>query len=354
MEELNKRKLKNTYFWLMCLPLSLHIAYEGIFLYMQETSLIYYNLISIAVFLTSMFYLLKINEKISIILCFVEVTVFCAVSTVVLGWDFGFQNWLIPSCILCLSIPFSEKREFYIISLMKTVVYTALYFVVKLEFNIENYTFINIFFCITNVISIFGMIFLAERMFKWSRAVENLMLQDEVKKMQELVGIDELTGLFTRHKMNEILENMNEYVLKKEREFYIAFADIDDFKYVNDTFGHDAGDKVLSSVAEIMSNELRNEDVIARWGGEEFLILLRNDKLFKKSLSKDKVVLILNRVRQKIQNSSIQYKDESISITVTFGGVSSLDCNDVSEMIKLADECMYEGKHSGKNKVVIK
>ena len=354
MEELNKIKLKNTYFWLMCLSLSLHIAYEGVFLYMQEVPLIYYNLISIVVFLTSMFYIIRKNEKISILLCFAEVTVFCSVAAVVLGWEYGFQNWLIPSCILCLSIPFSEKREFYIMSIIKAVVYTVLYFVVKLEFNVENYTVINIFFCITNVISIFGMIFLSERMFKWSTAVENLMLQDEVKKMQELVGIDELTGLFTRHKMNDILESMNDYVLKKEREFYISFADIDDFKYVNDTFGHDAGDKVLSSVADIMSKELRNEDVIARWGGEEFLILLRNDRLFKKSLSKEKVVLILDRVRQKIQNSSIQYKDEVISITVTFGVVSSLDCSNVSEMINLADDCMYEGKHSGKNKVVIK
>lgn len=104
----------------------------------------------------------------------------------------------------------------------------------------------------------FILLFFSEKALGWSNIIENFFLQNEVKKMKEIVGTDELTGLINRHKMNLILEDMNKSIGKDNSIFYIAFADLDDFKYINDTYGHDVGDKILILIANVLKQEFRN------------------------------------------------------------------------------------------------
>lgn len=348
---MNKTSL-NTYLKLMVVSLLLHIIYEFVFLYMKQNILIFYNIISIIVFSLGIFFLKK-NDKYAVLACFLEVDIFCMLTTIELGWSYGFQNWLIVSCILALSIPFKNRVEFYLIAFMNGVTYTALYIIVELNILNNSLNMIDIFFSITNVMGLFCIIFLAESVFRWSTAVETFFLQREIEEMKNIVEEDELTKLLTRRKMNEILESKKCELHKVGEEFFIAFADIDDFKYINDNYGHIVGDEILTLVSKILKNELRKDDMVARWGGEEFLILLTNGRNTTGGLNNDFAFSVLNRLREKIQNTKMNYEGDDISVTMTFGGVSSLYFNSIEDMIKIADEKMYEGKNSGKNKVVI-
>lgn len=345
-------KKEISYYWIIFLGLVLHILAEVVFIYAKVPVLIHYNLFSIALFIV-LLTKAKNNKEITALVGFIEVTIYCIVSTTIMGWGYGFQNWLIVVVVLALTVPFSARRKFYMLAIIMALTYLGLYFAKGLEGNINKLTFLDIFLILANRVGLFILLFFSEKALGWSNIIENFFLQNEVKKMKEIVGTDELTGLINRHKMNLILEDMNKSIGKDNSIFYIAFADLDDFKYINDTYGHDVGDKILILIANVLKQEFRNDDVVARWGGEEFLILLRNERDDIGQLDSSKVMSILNRVRIKIENMKMKYKEHNIGVTMTFGSVGSKNYKSVADMINDADAQMYEGKRTGKNKVVV-
>jgi len=191
------------------------------------------------------------------------------------------------------------------------------------------------------------MILLAERLLNWSKILEEYHINQRFNKMKKQAETDELTELYNRHKMKEILDDMNEMVGDKNYEFYISFADIDNFKSINDSYGHDVGDRVLRSVASMLKRELGSEHVVSRWGGEEFLILFYDVK------GHAEVFQILDSIRKKISYSTFEYNGIKINFTVTFGATSSHSHSNVYDMAKKADELMYLGKCQGKNVVLM-
>ncbi len=168
------------------------------------------------------------------------------------------------------------------------------------------------------------------------------------RKHQELLVISEtdpLTGLLNRRSM---LSRMKQLVSEFEHEghhFVIAMFDIDDFKKVNDTYGHVFGDIVLREIAARTVSILRVEDLLFRWGGEEFLLVIRNSDLTRGRG-------IAEKIRRVVVDTPISDGETSVNITVTIG-VSLYKGGLVDAMIIHADEAMYEGKRSGKNIVVV-
>lgn len=125
-----------------------------------------------------------------------------------------------------------------------------------------------------------------------------------------------------------------------------ASSDIDNFKDVNDKYGHDSGDYVLVTLAKLMKDMVRGIDFTARWGGEEFLIMLVETDL-------DDGQNVAERIRRKIEGTKFEYKDVTIPITMTFGlSVYKGASDDIEACIKRADQALYKGKYQGKNKVV--
>ena len=164
--------------------------------------------------------------------------------------------------------------------------------------------------------------------------------------LELLAKKDPLTGLSNRR---DVMEKLEEEVLRFERlrtTFSIAIGDIDDFKHINDTYGHAAGDMVLREIADIFLASLRNMDRVARWGGEEFLIFLPNT-------SEDNAFGVLEKLRKKIEERVFKYKDKEFKITMTFGLCTFKEGISLNECIDMADKALYEGKNSGKNRVVV-
>ncbi len=170
-------------------------------------------------------------------------------------------------------------------------------------------------------------------------------LQKAYLDIKALSLTDELTNLPNRRSIMELLKFEEKKVNRNDQIFTIGLLDIDNFKFVNDTYGHDMGDIVLKRIANVTNDGLRQQDQIARWGGEEFLLLFPDSDL-------ESSFIVAERVRQSIQSFSIQGPDAHISVTVTIGICSYTKGMVIDEVIKKADEGLYIGKNNGKNQVV--
>lgn len=158
---------------------------------------------------------------------------------------------------------------------------------------------------------------------------------------------DPLTRVLNRAGIEAILLNQLVLYRSQQKGFSLALIDIDDFKHINDTYGHLAGDQVLIQASKLLIDSLRDNDAFGRWGGEEFLMII--DLAEKKQL-----IGLMERLRKKLQETPICYKEHQIIVTITAGIllVNPTKNQSIPELVNLVDSGLYEGKNSGKNKIV--
>ncbi|MGF1769840.1 diguanylate cyclase [Enterovibrio makurazakiensis] len=157
--------------------------------------------------------------------------------------------------------------------------------------------------------------------------------------------LDPLTKVYNRAALDDRLEHEYRCWIRYETPFCLAMIDIDHFKSVNDQYGHLVGDKVLKVVARTIHQCLRDTDFIARFGGEEFVILLPDaDEETRKSL--------LNNVRETIAKLPFKFKDMRLTVTVSIGASMFKDNDNTVQVLERADNALYNAKHNGRNKLV--
>jgi diguanylate cyclase (GGDEF)-like protein len=162
------------------------------------------------------------------------------------------------------------------------------------------------------------------------------------RELQRVSITDSLTGIYNRTKFNEELKYWIDYCNKYENPLSLVMIDIDNFKRVNDDFGHLIGDSVLQDVTAIIKNTIRNTDIFARWGGEEFAILLPGTDI---NMTMD----MMERVRFCIQNNKY---DKVENLTCSFGVVTLRKNENAESLLQRGDKLLYNAKDSGKNSVV--
>lgn len=160
------------------------------------------------------------------------------------------------------------------------------------------------------------------------------------RKIKELALNDPLTHIYNRNFFYEIVERENARAIRQNSEIYIAMLDIDNFKNVNDTFGHVTGDHILKELVKQISFSLRNTDVLARFGGEEFIILLPDTK-------SDDAFLVMERVRKNIYTHEFQTVG---NISVSIGIAEHIPNDSIDFSIEKADTALYTAKKNGKNR----
>ncbi|GIW66887.1 MAG: hypothetical protein KatS3mg095_0785 [Candidatus Parcubacteria bacterium] len=178
----------------------------------------------------------------------------------------------------------------------------------------------------------------------------------EIKKLNFLAYYDELTKVLNRRGFLENSEKIFQAVAYKRKELErrikyriplsVIFLDIDNFKKINDTYGHKIGDRVLEIVAKILKTRLRDSDIIGRLGGEEFVVTLIGCDL--KSAQK-----VAEDLRQKIEKIKIRTSKGIFNITASLGVVTYDKEKNFRELIDKADKAMYKAKKAGKNRVVV-
>ncbi len=162
-------------------------------------------------------------------------------------------------------------------------------------------------------------------------------------ELERLASIDKLTGAYNRRMIDEFMKQELESHKRDSKNFSLIMADIDHFKSVNDTYGHQVGDAVLREVGQIIYSAIRKSDIFGRYGGEEFIIICPKT-------SSEQALILAEKIRQEIENFDfIEVGHKTISL-----GISSLIDNDeVEDMIKRADDALYKAKNDGRNKTVI-
>ena len=174
----------------------------------------------------------------------------------------------------------------------------------------------------------------------------NDQLNQAIEQLNIAAMTDPLTGLHNRRYMTQAIEQEKLRFKRTERPFALIIADIDHFKVVNDTYGHECGDEVLKQVSRTILGLLREQDHVARWGGEEFLVMLPETGL-KGAES------VADKLRMAVAETVAKGPDGGVKVTMTFGVAEFSNRVSVDEIIKNADNALYQGKETGRNKVVV-
>ncbi|MBF0102134.1 MAG: GGDEF domain-containing protein, partial [Desulfobacterales bacterium] len=173
-----------------------------------------------------------------------------------------------------------------------------------------------------------------------------LSVMQRMLRLNMIAAIDPLTGCYNRREMDRKMEQSFANAKRHEHELSVIMFDIDHFKKINDTYGHQSGDEVLKSVSKTVLKEIRKGDILARYGGEEFLLLLPET-------NKRMAIMIAERLRQQIHQMNVNVNGIDINVTASFGVASlTVDMNGQEELIKEADLKLYEAKTNGRNQVM--
>jgi len=295
---------------------------------------------------SSTFYLcvLALYEKESdkeIVAIYLEIIFFAALNELLIGgiYDyFYFILGMISVIAYLLSDKFNHKHLMQGIGVVITL---AIHFAVlknvclwpELAMNALDY---RVFFGIYNlIVTVFTVTFVS--------GFYLIDLASTKEKLKYASNHDTLTGLYNRRFLEQTL---NRSIDENKFCYSIAMFDIDNFKKVNDTYGRDAGDRVLETISKIIQEKLQNDYLAIRWGGEEFILYMPLTNI-------ENANLIVEEICDRIRNKEIMTQNcQILKVTATVGIASSSSLNDYEKTINLADEKLYQGKHSGKNCIV--
>ena len=318
------------------LALIVHALFIFMFWTLGVPTMAIFNIFSVLLF-TYCVYLLK-SERYYLILTlsYIEITLHALFAT---GVESGFYYYLFILVILAFVVP--QKSVSY--KLLKVLGLIALFFIIEMVFSVfmrpicpiseENLFLIRIFNLIGLLVIVTPIIYFHIRVAK-----------DTEELLYKHATLDPLTGLYNRRHFISIADY--EYAKRENTPLTLILADIDHFKKINDTYGHEVGDIVLKTFSKLLLNELREEDTLSRWGGEEFLFLLPNTTL-------DKASEVAERIRSDIENYNFIYADSKpLHITCTFGIAECKKSETFDETLSRTDEALYKGKYEGRNQIV--
>lgn len=179
-------------------------------------------------------------------------------------------------------------------------------------------------------------------------------LKREVRKLRKLAYFDELTGLLNRRGFKDMIQKFSNQISREKEgrrkkvklsSLSIALIDLDHFKKVNDTYGHDAGDAALKHITKIILGRVRDLDVVGRWGGEELIVGLVG-------ADESDSVLVLDSIRERLAGRTLNFQRKKISFTLSAGVACFDGGSPLDEVVAMADKALYKAKHSGRNKVI--
>ncbi|MCD8213740.1 MAG: GGDEF domain-containing protein [Campylobacter sp.] len=330
---------------IITIALLVHAFYLVAFFFIQEEILVSTNIFSIVFYMFAIKLLLDSDEngKLVAVLFQIEVLLHAMACIAVLGWGYGFELLFLVSTVMLFFTPFSYKRINYVLTTMQ-ILASITFYVLFEDKEIKSYGNYKDFFFIFNLCMVSMFSIMVSYLLEISNSFVFLNILEQKENMKTIVNHDPLTGLLNRASIQDILQRQS---LFENIDFAVVMCDIDDFKKINDTYGHSAGDEVLKSLSKIFKNTFRNDDYIARWGGEEFLVIIRNTK-------KIAAIGVVNRVRELLNENIVEFEGKKINATMTFGVITHDNMGefDITKMIKQADELLYDGKRSGKNIVM--
>lgn len=267
---------------------------------------------------------------------------------VYVGWWCGSQYLIvIPLMLIAFNDMEKDVKRTALLSLMAVV--TSLKILNSVQYYMENGKIIeNLLDFVILVAIMFITYCMSIKIDKRNKKLLNSLVTKNAG-LERMNETDALTQVYNRAKIEAIANaQVNEMRLKDKQHGCVAigFIDIDDFKKVNDTYTHEAGDEVLRAMSKILKDVMRASDSIGRWGGEEFIMVLSN-------VDEASLVEYNKIIRRKLDSTVVMYNDYKIRFTITMGVCMYDKWLNFDDMRKLADEAMYYGKQTGKNRTIL-
>lgn len=184
--------------------------------------------------------------------------------------------------------------------------------------------------------------FIAQCIISYYFRLASIYLEQELEKQAHT---DPLTGLYNRRKMTDFLALQGKLAAIEQTTLSVAFVDIDHFKKINDNYGHETGDEILRSIAEFIKRQLRKGDTLARWGGEEFLLLLPHTDI-------SGAEVIAEKICKSVAAQCFPVEGREYAVTLTIGLCQHQIEHPIEVSIRYADIALYRGKQAGRNRVM--
>lgn len=328
-------------FWLMTrrvtvLAASVDVALLVFFLVVHSPLLAWLNIGSIAMYAMAYALLTRRKNFPALVLIWTEVVAHAAIGTMFVGWDSGFHYYLlmfIPSIVVSGSgkhmlAPLLLLFGVYLGLHRAAQHFGALAPVSVAALMVLNLFNVSIFFCMASYTA---------------RFYYSLVRKSE-RKLRELATRDTLTGLANRRHLLDVAQPEIDHATHSGQSISVVLADIDNFKCIKDRFGHDAGDQVLIHASGLLREGCREQDTVARWGGEEFLFLLpATDPLAARDFAE--------RLRCKIAATQIEHDDELFTLSISMGVATLAEAESLESAIGRADAALYRSKSDGRDRV---
>lgn len=338
-KELGERDsfLVKRYLLVFTVCILVHTILAVMFIVLEKPVLVCLNIISL------LFYFVEIERfsfsrvgMVDLTLFYLDTVLHATICNVVLGGNYGFSMYGLMVIPVTFYLSSQEKRISHpvlsslVLSILDAgaMAATTAYSYIR-DPNTIGYTVL-VVYCINIMLCSLALILYSKR-----------FLQDihhAQKGLNYLASYDELTGLRNRHNIQQDLEQMSDGV------YSISIGDIDNFKNINDTYGHSCGDVVLQNIAKVLKDSTRDTDIICRWGGEEFLIAVHQDL--------GCAVEIVERIRKKVEQTVMELDGKPVQVAMTFGVAVNTETDSMDKLLVLADNRLYYGKNHGKNQVV--
>lgn len=326
-----------------------HILFIGFFIYFKIYYMAVVNVFSVILYIVCR-YINKSGRITSCFkLCYWEVLVHLLICNIMIGNKSGF-NMFYLSLIACVYVTYyyleksrGENFNIHFYAGLSTICFignTVLSYYISPVYNKENIIMNNTFMIFNSICSVTVLYFFMHKFLNSA-----LQKERELNKENEILKIESNTDPLTKLHNRREIENYIKYYYDTQKNFSVILCDIDDFKNINDKYGHKCGDVILKEVARIIKSNTYKSGYVCRWGGEEILTLLPE-------IDGHKAKEIAGKIRLEINNRQFTYKNEIIHVTITTGIAFNNNKTSVDATIEKADANLYKGKSSGKNIVV--
>lgn len=328
--------------------LAAHVLYLILFAMNGIKGMAIFNIFSVLFYLTGLFLVPRIKERIIIVYASViEIIIHASVATLFVGCKADFLMFLLMIIPLVFLMPNSNKTFPFVIMAVSLILYGILRIYYndssRAIYDIDSKTLSTAFYFINLVIGVFVLVFVTTIYYHTNKYTESkLRVQNE--QLRLMASVDPLTKLSNRRAMNNALNEIRTACRNDKDKYVIGLGDIDDFKRVNDNYGHDFGDIVLSAIAEIIKESLPANSSVARWGGEEFLFAIPESELREGAEAAEKII-------RAVAGHKFTCGNREFFVTMTFGVCEGSRDDNIDFVISRTDKRLYKGKNSGKNRV---
>ncbi|WP_371195869.1 GGDEF domain-containing protein [Glaciecola sp. SC05] len=316
-----------------------HIVLLFLFALMDAVFLVMLNIGSVVLWIYAFFLSQKMQYEKSVYLISAEMYMHAILATYFVGPDLGFQYYLWPVMGLLLTLPSNKLKQstfFCFIVVISFVVLTLtsreIAFTYQLASMIDYIYAMNVIF--SAMPFVFTVLYLRSNN------------QSNEKELFSQANMDLLTGTYNRRFVNDLMEYSGSEQRRRSFDSYsLVLCDVDHFKHINDSFGHQVGDMLIKEVAGILKAKVRDSDIVSRWGGEEFLVILAN-------ADTETTERVVQKIRHGIKKDILIPELKDTDLSLSFGIASAHRHMSFEETIRQADIKLYQAKTTGSDRVL--